>query len=209
MQTEHNSGAGAKGIHILTISKCTSDFALKVLGAIDANIKKWQSVIYSVGRYSQAEKDKMIFELHEEYRWLMGQLEHKHKTAELVVENVTTTVGRAALITRLVGTNTYTGNVTHCALGSSATAPAEGDTTLQTETYRKALTSGTPSSNVGILETFFAPGEGTGTLEEYGYFIDGSGAADSGQLFNRFTQTVIKAATESLNVQSTVTLSDV
>lgn len=199
------SKAGFKGIHRITISDCSSPKAQKIIKAIDENIKNWQALMSS----NSADKESLSLKLHQQYRFLMDKLESNFKTRELVVENITTTVGRAALITRLVGTNTYTGNVTHCALGSGTSTPAVGDTTLQTETYRKALTSGTPSSNVGILETFFAPGEGTGTLEEYGYFIDGTGTVNSGQLFNRFSQTIVKSSTESLNVQSTVTFSDV
>jgi hypothetical protein len=83
-----------------------------------------------------------------------------------------------------------------------------GNTQLGTEVYRKALSSGTYLNNVAYIETFFTAAEVTGTFEEYGMFIDGTGAANSGQLFNRFTSTNIKSATETMNVQSIVTFND-
>lgn len=199
---ENKSQPTAKGTHIITVSECTSDYAQKILALIDENVKKWREAM------KERKGVAIITALHEEYRHLMHLLENKHKVQEIYVENITTTVGRAALIDRLVGTNTYSGNVNYCALGTSSTAPAVGQTTLVTETYRKALTSGTPSSNVGYLETFFTPTEVTGSLEEYGYFIDGTGTANTGQLFNRFTQSVTKTNTQSLNVLSTITLND-
>ncbi len=136
------------------------------------------------------------------------KLEEKFKVRESIIENITTTVGRSVLAQRLSGTTTYTGTVNYTALGTSSTAPAVSDTQLGTETYRKALSSGTYSNNIAYLETFFTSTEVTGSFEEYGMFIDGTGSANSGQLFNRFTESNSKSNVETLNVQSHVTLSD-
>lgn len=124
------------------------------------------------------------------------------------VENITCTAGRSVLMQRLSGTTTYTGIVNYGTLGSSNTAPAVGQTQLGTEVYRKALSSGTYSSNIAYLENFYTSTETSGTYEEYGFVIDGTGSANTGQMFNRFTTTTVKSVTESMNVQSTITCND-
>lgn len=143
-----------------------------------------------------------------EYRDMIGQLEQNFKLREVVIENITTTVGRAVLAQRLGGDTTYTGTVNYTALGSNNTAAVVGDATLGTEVYRKALSSGTDASNISYLETFFTAAETSGTYEEYGMFIDGTGSANTGQLFNRFVSTIVKSVTETLNVQSVITIND-
>ena len=138
----------------------------------------------------------------------MERLHRDFKKREVVIENVTTTVGRSVLAQRLGGDTTYTGTVNYTALGTDNTAAVVADATLGTETYRKALTSGTDAANVSYLETLFTAAEVNGTFEEYGMFIDGNGSADTGQLFNRFVQSVTKSAIETLNVQSIITFND-
>jgi len=156
-------------------------------------VAKWQGIIQSIG----SEASELIAELNERFQ-----------KREILVENITTTVGRAAIASRLAGASTYTGMVNYTALGSSSTAAAVGDTTLGTEVYRKALSSGTAISNVAYLETFFNATETSGTYQEYGMFIDGTSTANSGQMFNRFTQAITKSASETLNVRSVITLND-
>lgn len=146
--------------------------------------------------------------LWEEYRFYVEKLEKKFKTREKILYNVTTTSGRSVLAQRLGGDTSFTGSVNYTALGSDNTAAVVADATLGTETYRKALTSGADLSNVSYLETFFTAAEVNGTFEEYGMFIDGGAGADTGQLFNRFVQTVVKSAVETLNVQSIITFND-
>ncbi len=145
---------------------------------------------------------------YEEYRFLINQLHRKFLKREILVPNITATVGRGVLAQRLAGTTTYTGSVKYTALGTSNASPTVADLTLGTEVYRKALSSGTFLTNIAYIETFFTASETSGTYQEYGNFIDGSGAADSGQLFNRFIQTTVKSSVETLNVQSQVTFND-
>ncbi|MEE8151286.1 MAG: hypothetical protein V3T43_06180 [Nitrosomonadaceae bacterium] len=147
-------------------------------------------------------------ELWEEYRYYAEVLQRNFQTQEIVIENITTTVGRAVFAQRLGGDTTFTGTVTHTALGSDNTAAVIADTTLGTETYRKAISSGTDASNVAHLETFFSASEVTGTFEEYANFIDGTGSADTGQMTNRFVSSITKSGTETLNVQSIITFND-
>jgi len=130
------------------------------------------------------------------------------KTRQLIVHNLITNNGLNVLASRLSGSSTFSGQVNFTALGTSTTAPVGTDSQLGNETYRKALSAGTFLNNIAYVETFFNPTEVTGTFEEYGNFIDGNSGANTGVLFNRFTQTVSKTNTESLNVLSQITFND-
>lgn len=192
-----------KGTHIISICDITSGRAKELEHALE-NVRIKRNALIALGESTQ---EKMR-ELWMEYTWLLKQLHDRFLVRQFTIENVTTTVGRSVLAQRLSGTTTYTGVVNYGALGTNSTAPAVGNTQLGTETYRKALSSGTYLNNIAYIENFYTATEVSGTFEEYGFFIDGTGTANSGQLFNRFTQTVTKTVTESLNVQSTVTFND-
>jgi len=192
----------AKGVHIFTICNNSSEEA--------QNLEKEIQVVINLRRLAikWEASEKILHNIWLKYRELVDKLNSKFAIRRVVVENVTTTVGRTVLARRLSGNTTYTGIVNYTALGSNNTPPAVGDATLGTEVYRKVLSSGTYSNNIAYLETFFTAAETSGTYEEYGMFIDGAAGADTGQLFNRFTQTITKSVTETLNVQSIVTFSD-
>lgn len=202
-QIHNNGGFTAKGEHILTTAKCTSDYAQKIMRLIELNKKKrWEAIV------NKTMSIKLANDLAEEYSYFIDQLNRKYLTNEIYVENVTCTVGRAAIADVVAGVGTYTGVANYCAVGTGTAAASEANTQLATETFRKLTSTGVNASNIIIIETFFEPGEATATLEEYGYFIDGTASANSGQLLNRFTQTTTKTAIESLNVRSLITLSD-
>ena len=199
----NNETGKVKGVHIFSICKATDDLAISLQQEIEL-VRKWREMAIKTGNATE----KVLRSLWEQYQFLIHELHKRFLVRQIIVENITTTAGRSVLAQRLAGTNTYTANITHTALGSSATAAAIGNTQLGTEVYRKALSSGTSSSNVAYIETFYTAAETSGTYEEYGNFIDGTGAANSGQLFNRFTQTITKSVTETLNVQSQITIND-
>jgi|TARA_Y100000310_G_scaffold270565_1_gene284474 hypothetical protein len=122
--------------------------------------------------------------------------------------NLIPTVGRTMLADNLTNTSPdNTPRITHVALGSDATAPANGDTTLGTETYRNAIASQTNADNIAYLTGFFDATEVTGTFAEAGIFADGSGAADSGILFSHVAISITKSNTETLTVDWTITIS--
>jgi len=200
---EQNQIMVGKELHLLTLCDAKSEVAKDLERQIE-KVRINREELLKNGNYNE----KAAFELWKIYSYLIEKLHKSFMIRQFRVENITTTVGRSVFAQRLAGVNTYTGNVTHTALGTSNAAPAVGNTTLGTETYRKALSSGTFLNNVSYLETFFTAAEVNGTFEEYGNFIDGTGAANSGQLFNRFIQTVAKSNVETLNVQTTITWSD-
>ncbi len=201
--TQTKENPSVKGTHILSLCDITSGRA-KELERLIEGVRLKRSSLIALG---QATEEKMR-EIWLEYTWLLKQLHDRFLVRQFTIENITTTVGRSVLAQRLSGTTTYTGVVNYGAIGTNSAAPAVGNTTLGTEIYRKALSSGTFLNNIAYIENFYTATEVSGTFEEYGFFIDGTGAANSGQLFNRFTQAITKSVTESLNVQSTVTFND-
>ena len=74
--------------------------------------------------------------------------------------------------------------VNYMALGTGVAAPAVGDTTLGTEAYRNATASSTYLSNICYLTAFYTAAECNGTYTEFGNFINGTGAANSGYLWS-------------------------
>lgn len=153
--------------------------------------------------------EHVLNSLRKQYFYYKEILMDKYLLRQQVIENITTTAGRV-VIAQLIAGNYIgpTGAVTHCAVGDDNTSPNVADTILGNETSRKALSDGNNNSNQSLLETFFSTSEAVDTHEEFGFFIDGTGAADSGVLMNRFTQTIVKSNTESMNVQTTITYND-
>jgi hypothetical protein len=143
------------------------------------------------------------------YRNHLNAYHDKAMVAVHEYDNLCPTVGRGVLAQRLANTTTYTGIINYAALGSGSTAPANGDTTLGTEAYRKTIDSQSISGNIAYLSVFIAQGVATATHYEAGLFIDGTGSANTGQLFSHvlLTPPVAKTALVSLTLDITITIS--
>ena len=137
-------------------------------------------------------------------------LEDIHTGIKRIFEyyNLIPTVGRTVLannLTNSVPTVTPI-RITFTALGTGATAPANGDTQLETETFRKATASSTNSNNVAYATAFYTAPEVSGTFAEAGLFIGGSITPNSGTLFSRVAISITKSLTETLTIDYTVTI---
>lgn len=124
-------------------------------------------------------------------------------------KNLIATVGRAVFAGILAGDNTATGEITRCALGSSTTAPANGDTELGTETAgtRKAPISPSSNSNKAYITFVYGASEAVGSHKEFGTFIDGTDTADSGVLFSHLAVDWVKTNAQSLTIDCVYTIS--
>ncbi|OGM05596.1 hypothetical protein A2125_02265 [Candidatus Woesebacteria bacterium GWB1_43_5] len=203
------------GTHLITICDATKKGARIIDRLIKRNIDNRKAFIEQLEFLSMKEyksrKKEIEFKLKgywKRYKLLISVLHKFYTKRQQVVHNITTTVGRNVLARRLSGNTTYTGIVNYCAVGDNNTAAVIGDATLGNETSRKVLSSGTYSSNIAYLETFFDATEAVDTHEEYGFYIDGGAGANTGQLFNRFTATTVKSNVETMNIQSIVTFND-
>lgn len=125
-----------------------------------------------------------------------------------VINNLIVDAGKA-LLAQALRDGAALPEITYVALGSDNTAPAAGDTTLGTETFRKAVTlqeEGT-NPNQTVTTVYIAPPEGNGQIEEIGWFGGAAtAAADSGTLIARVLYSKLKDNLESIQIERTDTV---
>lgn len=101
--------------------------------------------------------------------------------------------------------------ILYVAVGTGSTAPAATDTQLQTEVFRKALTSSSngAAAGEGVFTLYLSPQDVVGTaIAEVGWFAGSSatGTTNSGVLVARALYSHTKTANESINVAFDITL---
>lgn len=125
------------------------------------------------------------------------------KVENIEYKNLVVNAGKTHIASRM---SANTVNVmSHMAVGTGNTAAAAGDTTLNTELARVALsvTGGTASSNTITYAATFPAGTGTGALTEAGVF----NAASSGTMMCRTVFPVInKQAADVIAVSWVVSI---
>jgi len=100
-------------------------------------------------------------------------------------KNVICNNGLNAITKLLTGDTTYSGEINKALLGTGTTGSAAAtDTTLETETYRNDIASGTDDSNIAYLTAYFSETEVSGTFTEFGCVIDGAVGVDTGRLWS-------------------------
>lgn len=128
---------------------------------------------------------------------------------EQIIENTVCTVGKAAIANQLTaGSPSPTPlRVNYVALGTGTNAPAAGDTTLQTETYRKVTASANNVSNVASITGFYTAAETSGTFREAGLFIAGTASANTGTLLSRVSVNIAKTTAQTMTISWSITIS--
>ena len=129
---------------------------------------------------------------------------------ECEMKNLLTTVGLNMIRNGLYG-DVSDFEVKYMAVGSDNTAPALGDTTLGTETFRKARTSQSKPSNGAVQYVqSILPAEAVGAIEELGWFAGAAAGAgaDSGIMIARVLYSRTKTALESLQIKRTDTFAE-
>lgn len=127
----------------------------------------------------------------------------------IFVPNLVVTVGKNYIANRMKDTVsgfTQLVQMSHMAVGTLATAPVVGDTTLATELARVALTTagGSVASAIVTYQATFNPGTGTGAIVEAGIL----NAASAGTLLCRTTFAVVnKGVDDTMSITWTVTIS--
>ncbi len=144
------------------------------------------------------------FEVREGER-LVQRVEKKNLVPSVGLNTFAAQLGSPS-ITKDIGDNLF------IALGDDNTAPTSGDTILNNETVRKAISDRNSSSAVASIYVFFASGEATGTHEEVGLFGDGntttaSSSSDSGIMYSHALLPVSVSASQTLTVSYTFTMS--
>ena len=120
----------------------------------------------------------------------------------LEVDNLIVDTGKDFVASRMGGTADAV--MSHMAVGTGATAAAAGDTALQTEIARVALTSAVVTDNEIAYTATFPAGTGTGALTEAGVLNNSSG----GTLLARTVFSAInKGASDAITIVWTITVS--
>ena len=126
--------------------------------------------------------------------------------------NIVPTVGRSRIASALAGfiADEDDIKVNYSALGTGTTAPANGNTQLETETFRKLIASISTSNNIFYGTAFYLAGDTNGTFFEHGIFINGSASANSGIILSRVLLNaptgITKSATETLTIEHSIEL---
>lgn len=119
---------------------------------------------------------------------------------ERYIPNLVVTSGKTFICSRMAGTATAV--MSHMAVGSGTNSAVVGDSALQTEITRVALTSTTPNTNTITYVGTYPAGVGTGTISEAGILNNSSG----GTLLARTTFTAVpKGAGDSMTISWTIT----
>lgn len=125
---------------------------------------------------------------------------------EQTVKNLVVTTGLNHIADRL-GASSPATRMSHMEVGTGTTAPAAGDTALETAiaSSRVSLTTQTVSTNTVEYVGDFPAGTGTGAVTEAGVF----NASSSGTMLCRTTFSVVnKGAADTLKITWTLTVSD-
>ena len=112
-------------------------------------------------------------------------------------------VGFAKLLNSESG---FTGKINYGAVGTNGATPAAGDTQLGTELARAVIETQSRAGQVVTITFYFGPTVGNGTLLEFGAFIDGTAAANSGTLWDLLNMNVVKTSLNSLRITLTASV---
>ncbi len=113
--------------------------------------------------------------------------------------NLVCTAGKNTIVSRWCGDTTKTGILTYLALGTGTGTPTSADVKLQTEVYRKLLTTRTKDGTIAKTSTYIPTNEGNYAYKEVGlYGDDASETPDSGTLYTHAS--VNEEKTEGVSV---------
>jgi hypothetical protein len=148
-------------------------------------------------RLADSTQGPVVGRMHLELRGPDGELKAVRDVDNLIVD-----VGRDGIMDQLLASPTVN-KPTHMAVGTGATAPAAGNTTLGAEVDRNALTSKTRSAGVVTMVGDWAAGDATNAaLAEAGVFGNVAGAP----MYSRATFTPIdKQSLDTLQITWTFT----
>ena len=174
-----------------------STFRLR--GDVTENTKIGGVGIFDLLRQYQETGNKKILKFLRDKNILLG---------ETLKQNLIVTAGLNVLCRLLAADVTYSGAINYGAVGTAVTpVPVVGDTQLGTELFRNVKVSAAASGNIAYVDFVYAAGDWNGTATEFANFIDGTGAANSGQMFSYIaTGGWVKSAAESLFVSCKYTI---
>lgn len=175
------------------------------------NVKK---IFYNLKKWLIRILNGVVCEGHYKFYAINEQTGEKRLAGEYW--NLVPTVARQAMAAQIAGTNSQEMQGISIELGTGTTAPANGDTAMETPTHRKALGSAAIASNVATLSAYFSSSDlgGAYTFKEVGLIGDGSATAaqpttvgGTGILYSRSAINVSVSAVEAITIEYTITFS--
>lgn len=143
------------------------------------------------------ESVKMTGRVHIELRDKHGKLKEVRD-----IDNLVVTAGKQHIADQL-SSSPGGGAMSHMGVGTGTTAAAAGDTALETQTDRNALTSRTDSGAVVTYVGDWAAGDATAALTEAGIF----NASSNGTMLARAVFSAInKGASDTLQISWALTI---
>lgn len=137
-----------------------------------------------------------------------GEITYQHHAHNLVVDT-----GLATIAERLAGVDTPAntkGTITYLGIGTGTTAAAAGDTTLDTEVFRKQISVRTYTDEVAKFRIYLNTTEANVAIKEIGLFgDDATVTADTGTLYARLIIDKTKTSSETLTIDWEVELAAV
>lgn len=201
--------AGCKGVYVFTKAKLELPEHFALNNRITEIRNEIQALCSNRGDRRKLTSTRIKIERREKLMLsLIRELNSKCKTEKIVVDNIIPTVMRAMLANNLTSISpTNLPLIKYAEVGTGTNSPANGDTALQTSSYRNAIASRTNASNVAYATAFFNATETTGTYREAGIFSDGSASAGTGILSSRVAINITKSNTETLTLDWSITIS--
>ena len=158
---------------------------------------------------------KAKLRLYQENRHIQESLEASCMVKSFVQDNIVTTVGLTQVAKGLASNLAGLGElaINYAAVGTDATAPVAGDTTLTVESFRNVVNTLNFASNILFASMFIDFTEDSGTYKEAGLFINGTASADSGTLFDHVLLNsptgIVKSTSQILTISFQITFTPV
>lgn len=183
---------------------------VKIDGWVNVHVARVDS---KMARDMESEIGRMMREGVKDFRDLIVEFNKRFAVRELRFHNIVPTVGRQQIAKALTGNIADETEIAanKSALGTGTGTPANANTTLGTEVFRKDIASLSYAANIAYLTAVYLAADTNGTFYEHGMFIDGTGVADSGILLTRVLLNaptgIAKSAIETLTIEHQLTIS--
>jgi len=130
------------------------------------------------------------------------------------IKNIIPNVGIYAILDRLADEQVHTdeGIITYGAVGIGASTPVAGDTIMNDEVFRKAISTFSRTDNVLSITSYFTDAEANDALTQYALFgEEATGVADTGTMFAylNFDGTYTKTASEEMTIDSEISIEEI
>lgn len=145
-------------------------------------------------------KGHLIVEIHDAKTGKLKSRDH--------IDNLIVTTAKESIAKVLRGlVSGGAGQISFCAVGTGTNVPALGDTTLQTELFRKQISVRNSSGPIATFQTFFNQNEAIGVLREAGLFGEGATSTPgSGVLFARLNMNRTKSGQDTMTLTWGITV---